>query len=229
MSLRNALNADKNFIWCLECDFGQLHEPGAEQPRVCCLNCNAESCFKHAIKWHDGFTCEEYDAVLWDPDSYNAIRAQNASGATESKFQRMSKRNMSRAKKKEQERQEKLHEGQKKAARKRQEEEATRMREAARLQQEKENEEKENEEARQEYIKDDFKDKIEMLKKRMREVELSVQRVEETTKRCPGCQWPIEKNDGCDHMTCKLPFFPCLFFLSLFFPLCFPVEPIHGR
>lgn len=24
-----------------------------------------------------------------------------------------------------------------------------------------------------------------------------------TTKACPSCQAPIEKNDGCDHMVCK--------------------------
>merc|ERR1711939_149716 len=27
--------------------------------------------------------------------------------------------------------------------------------------------------------------------------------LEATTKRCPGCNTAIEKNDGCDHMTCK--------------------------
>ncbi|OJJ62540.1 hypothetical protein ASPSYDRAFT_143131, partial [Aspergillus sydowii CBS 593.65] len=121
-SFRAAVSVDKNFVWCLDCPFGQLHESGAEQPLVRCLNCNSESCFKHSIKWHDEFTCDEYDAILWDPD------------------------------------------------------------------------------------KDDFREKIEMLKRRMREVELSVNLVEEIAKRCPGCQWPIEKNEGCDHMTCKLTF-----------------------
>lgn len=27
-------------------------------------------------------------------------------------------------------------------------------------------------------------------------------KVEETTRRCPGCRAPIEKTKGCDHMTC---------------------------
>ncbi|KAL4745677.1 hypothetical protein BDW72DRAFT_186260 [Aspergillus terricola var. indicus] len=207
LSLRHALNADQNFIWCLECDFGQLHEPGAEQPLVVCFNCSAESCFKHAIKWHDGFSCEEYDAVLWDPDSYKAIKEKNG-GSIRPNVEYLSKKNMQRAKKKEQKRQNKLHEAQKMAARKRQEEEAARVREKKALEQaqaeaaQRQEEEEEEPETTKEEVKDDFKEKIEMLKRRMREVELSMKKVEETTKRCPGCQWPIEKNDGCDHMTC---------------------------
>ena len=36
--------------------------------------------------------------------------------------------------------------------------------------------------------------------------EMSVSAITKTTKRCPGagCGAPIEKNKGCDHMTCKL-------------------------
>ncbi|KAL4813415.1 hypothetical protein BDW67DRAFT_187674 [Aspergillus spinulosporus] len=205
LSLRHALNADKSFIWCLECDFGQLHEPGAEQPLVTCFNCSAESCFKHAIKWHSGFSCDEYDALLWDPDSYKAIKEKNG-GSTRPNVEHLSKKDMQRAKKKEQKRQNKLHEAQKKAARKRQEEEAARVREKEALEQAQvesaQGQEEEDEEPTEEEVKDDFKEKIETLKRRMREVELSMKKVEETTKRCPGCQWPIEKNDGCDHMTC---------------------------
>ncbi|KAL3433680.1 hypothetical protein BDV09DRAFT_196483 [Aspergillus tetrazonus] len=205
LSLRHALNADKNFIWCLECDFGQLHKPGAEQPLVICYNCSAQSCFKHAIKWHDGFSCDEYDAVLWDPDSYRAMKEKNG-GSTRPNVEYLSKKNMKRAKFKEQRRQYKMHEAQKTAARKRQEEEAARVREKRALEQAQaeaaQGQEEENDEPIEEEVKDDFKEKIEMLKRRMREVELSMKKVEETTKRCPGCQWPIEKNDGCDHMTC---------------------------
>ncbi|CBF89173.1 Rcat domain-containing protein [Aspergillus nidulans FGSC A4] len=108
---------------------------------------------------------------------------------------------------KEQRRQDKMHEAQKTAARKRQEKEAARVREKRALEQAQaeaaQGQGEEDDEPIEEEVKDDFKEKIEMLKRRMREVELSMKKVEETTKRCPGCQWPIEKNDGCDHMTCK--------------------------
>lgn len=141
---------------------------------------------------------------------------------------------MAKAKKKEQTRQEKLHESLKKAARKKQEEEAARIREEKKAQakadaeaaaeasqaQEVDPIEEEESETSAEDIKDDFKEKIDMLKKRMREVELSMKMVEETTKRCPGCQWPIEKNEGCDHMTCKSSFLSFQFFDS--FPFSFP-------
>jgi len=43
----------------------------------------------------------------------------------------------------------------------------------------------------------------EEVKKRQREESASVAVVQRTTKPCPGCQWPIEKNRGCAHMTCK--------------------------
>ncbi len=45
--------------------------------------------------------------------------------------------------------------------------------------------------------------KVEELKKRQKEEKLSLAKVQATTKQCPGCQWPIEKNQGCAHMTCK--------------------------
>lgn len=139
----------------------------------------------------------------------------------------LKKKDLNRAKKKERARQTKLHEAQKKAARKKQQEEASRLRkekraveaEAARPQPQPEDEDNE-EQTSEDAVEDDFREKIEMLKRRMREVELSVNLVEEIAKRCPGCQWPIEKNEGCDHMTCKPTF------LSFFFPSSLPLSAI---
>lgn len=34
--------------------------------------------------------------------------------------------------------------------------------------------------------------------------EASIKAIDKLTKKCPGgCGWPIQKNNGCDHMTCK--------------------------
>ena len=41
------------------------------------------------------------------------------------------------------------------------------------------------------------------LKRRLKEEKASLAKVEGTTKKCPGCTWPIEKNQGCAHMTCE--------------------------
>ena len=40
----------------------------------------------------------------------------------------------------------------------------------------------------------------------------SIKLIKELAKQCPECKWNIEKNDGCDHMTCKNP--------SLSFVIC---------
>lgn len=43
-----------------------------------------------------------------------------------------------------------------------------------------------------------------MIDRSRREEELaSIAKIKATTKLCPGCSWPIEKNSGCDHMKCK--------------------------
>lgn len=144
----------------------------------------------------------------------------------------LKQKDLNRAKKKETARQTKLHEAQKKEARKKQQEEASRLRkekkaaeaEAARAQPQPEDEDNE-EETSKNAVEDDFREKIEMLKRRMREVELSVNLVEEIAKRCPGCQWPIEKNEGCDHMTCKP-----TFLTSFLVPwLCLLFDLFYGR
>jgi len=66
--------------------------------------------------------------------------------------------------------------------------------------------------------------RVEEIKRRQREENASLATMQKTTKLCPGprCQWPIEKNDGCAHMTCKL----SKFFRIVFVPLhsIFPLK-----
>jgi hypothetical protein len=42
-------------------------------------------------------------------------------------------------------------------------------------------------------------------RKAMDEEQASTRIIVKTTKKCPQCHAPIEKNEGCDHMTCKSP------------------------
>ena len=155
LSFRSAVNLDANFVWCQNCDFGQLHDGGMAQPIIRCLNCRFRSCFKHSVPWHDRLTCEEYDEML-------------------------ARRMEQRDKRAEQERQKQRHEEERRRARAAQKGAAERA-----------------------EVEKDRARKMEALKRRAMEENLSVKKVHATTKPCPGCRWPIEKNAGCSHMTCK--------------------------
>jgi len=186
MSFRSAVGGDNNFVWCTGCDFGQLHESGASQPIVRCLNCGFRSCFVHSIPWHERLTCEEYDQMLQDPEGFqSAIDKEDeaydaARRLLDEEDERLARELSERDKRAEQDRQRKRHAEERRRARAEQEAEA----------------------ARKKLEKERAKTR-ERLKRRQMEEQLSMAKVQSTTKQCPGCQWPIEKNEGCDHMTCK--------------------------
>lgn len=52
------------FRWCLRsgCGSGQIHECGALQPIVTCVKCKHKTCYTHQVKWHEGWTCAQYEA-----------------------------------------------------------------------------------------------------------------------------------------------------------------------
>jgi hypothetical protein len=186
MSFRSAVGGDNNFVWCRGCDFGQLHESGASQPIIRCLNCGSRSCFVHSTPWHERLTCKEYDEMLRDPDGFQTTRDEEneandaARRLQDEEDERLARELSHRDKRAEQDRQRQRHAEERKRARAEQEAEAAR---------------KKLEQERAKWKEE--------LKRRQREEQLSMAKVQATTKQCPGCQWPIEKNKGCDHMTCK--------------------------
>lgn len=93
-----------------------------------------------------------------------------------------------RDKRAEQDRQKQLHEEERKRARAAQRAEAERKR-----------------------VEQDRARQREELKRRAKEDKISLEKVHATTKPCPGCRWPIEKNEGCAYITCKS---RCSFILS---------------
>ena len=68
-----------------DCIAGELHEHGVTQPTITCHACGRESCFGHKVPWHDGQTCEEYDAV-------NSATHGDAERATQELLRRSTKR-----------------------------------------------------------------------------------------------------------------------------------------
>ncbi|KAF4626044.1 hypothetical protein G7Y89_g12120 [Cudoniella acicularis] len=185
MSVRSAVSSDNNFVWCQKCDFGQLHASGASQPIVRCLNCGFASCYTHNTPWHTRLTCEEYDQMLEDPDGFQTERDKEneandvARRQQEEEDERLARELNQRDKMVEEDRQ-----------RQRLAEERRRAKEQQRAEAARKKQELEQAKRREE------------IKRRQREEKASRDVVQATTKPCPGCQWAIEKNDGCDHMTC---------------------------
>ncbi|PMD43841.1 hypothetical protein L207DRAFT_266620 [Hyaloscypha variabilis F] len=234
LSFRSAMGTDKNFVWCQNCDFGQLHASGASQPIIRCLKCGHRSCFQHSVAWHDRLTCDEYDEMLADPDGFqSAIDKEEAAAAGAAMARKLleeedalfARELENRDRRMEEERQRQRHEEERKRAQAAQQVEAQRIREEQerakrrreqeereRIQQELERRQYEEEQRRvraaqqaqaeRDRVNQERARQREEIKKRAREDKLSVAKVHATTKQCPGCRWPIEKNDGCSHMTC---------------------------
>ena len=130
-----------------------------------------------------------------------------------------------RDKRKEEERQRRRHNEEKEKARAAQLK-AAEIKRKERQQAEEEEQQRVDEEKRvqkakrkQEKMRRETQERALMEARRQRENDLSIQKMKQTTKQCPGCRWPIEKNKGCDNMTCKpgsyFPQFPLLSFLTL--------------
>ncbi|KAK3904105.1 hypothetical protein C8A05DRAFT_13984 [Staphylotrichum tortipilum] len=188
LSFRTAISSSPNFIWCTSgCGYGQVHESGLAQPIVTCRLCAHRSCFHHRVAWHENLTCGEYDSLNADPDNFRsrfeveneaAERAAEARRAQED-ADRVFAQGLVAAEKRavEEEREEK---------------ERRRRREAER---ERERKEKENRARKDREMR-------EAAVRRKKEEEASARTVKSVTKPCPGCKAPIQKNDGCAHMTC---------------------------
>lgn len=215
LSFRSAVSSDKNFVWCQQCDFGQLHEKGASEPIVRCLNCGFRSCFVHSGPWHSGFTCDEYNDMLKNPDQYQTARDREnfdlemTRRLQEEQDSDAAREISGRDKRKEEERQRRRHNEEKEKARVAQLMEA-KIKRKEHQQAEKEERERveelrrvEKAKRKQEKMRKETQERVLKEARRQMENELSIQTMKQTTKQCPGCKWPIEKNKGCDHMTCK--------------------------
>ncbi|KAI1099083.1 hypothetical protein F4804DRAFT_345805 [Jackrogersella minutella] len=143
-----------NFVWCpFGCGTGQTHYPG--QSLVYCLRDKRSFCSRHLVPWHGDYTCDEYDAMLADPEHFRGNAQREREAQEELEFTRKRK-----------------------------------LRLAAERLRHKEAQRKEGEALEHQA--------------RLRNEEISAEKeIRRITKRCPSCQAPIQKNGGCDHMSCR--------------------------
>jgi hypothetical protein len=131
-------------------------------------------------------TCEEYDEMLRNPENFkSAVDKEDEAAAEALRKQHEADEAMAREleaqdREAEEDRQRARHEEELRKARLAQEAEAARKK-------------KEKEDA----------ERAAAIRKKQEEEAANLRVISATTKNCPGCRWPIEKNLGCSHMTCK--------------------------
>jgi hypothetical protein len=63
---RDSLQNMEGYVKCLgpNCESGQVHGSGHDQPIMTCAECRFRTCYTHMMPWHTGQTCAEYDSEL---------------------------------------------------------------------------------------------------------------------------------------------------------------------
>jgi hypothetical protein len=168
---------------------------GDDQPVVRCRECNAKSCFTHRIPWHEGLTCAQYNSLIAEGRGRSELDKQGQIITWKARLTRLvpipslpsfssgavsslSRSIFSKS----------TPNLNADASKTQAEAESRRLRHAA---------------AQEKKIRDDT------IKKQRQEA-ASLRTIRHHCKICPGegCNWPIQKNDGCAHMTCE-----CFLFL----------------
>jgi hypothetical protein len=174
LSLRATISESPNFLWCIHgCGDGQIHEKGPDQPIVTCRSCDQRACFHHKVKWHEDMTCDEYDAFLKDPQNYRGT------------WERMKDKVVLMTGRRKQEEEDRAFAL--KLVREGAEWDRTRREERKRMEQEK-RERKEKEKRLEEMRRE--------AAKKQEEEQATAATMEKTTRPCPSCKAPIEKNKG---------------------------------
>jgi hypothetical protein len=166
----------------------QIHESGDSSPIVTCVNCGGRFCFRHHVPWHETLTCDEYNRFLADPGGFRSqFELEN-----ERVEQERAEQELVRQAQEEEDRRlaqslleaDQQEEARRVAEQEQREREGRERLERARLEEER----KQAEEARR-------KMQLEAERKR-KEEQANLATISRTTKNCPKCKSPIEKNLG---------------------------------
>jgi hypothetical protein len=186
----NAVSQIPNLFQCptANCESAQIHESGDASPIVTCAKCNGRFCFTHRVAWHEDLTCAEYDAFLADPRGFRSRREiENERAERENREHRRLRRTQEEADSRVA--RGLLEEEQRGEERRRAEVRRREREERERAERERRREERRVMEERRRRMQ------IEAERKR-REEQANLDTISRTTKNCPRCKWPIEKNHG---------------------------------
>ena len=189
--LNDAIALQSDWFGCpgAGCGSGQIHEASDGAPIVTCVKCHGKYCFRHRVPWHQTLSCEEYDRFLADPDNFrSAFDVENERVELEREAEERLRREREAA---DRQLAQSLLEDEEARA---EAEARARREEAARA--EAEQREAEERAARKRAEAAARAQAAEDAKRRAREINASEALVKRTTKNCPGCGWPIEKNAG---------------------------------
>ena len=149
-----------------------------------CVRCGYKFCFRHQVGWHEQLSCDEYDAFLADPENFRSrLEIENEEAEQQQAAERSARR-----------RQEEADRAYAQSLLDADQQEEARRERAERERREEAERQKAEAERAARHLKAEQMRKV--AAQRKTEESLSQKTIRKTTKKCPGCSWPIEKNSG---------------------------------
>ncbi len=187
--LNDAITRYSDWFSCPGCQSGQIHDAVDGAPIVTCGNCTRKYCFRHRTTWHETMSCDEYDRFLEDPVGFRStFELENEQVEREAEAKKRRRRRKEDADFRFAQSLLKDEEARVKAEAQAKKDRAARE-EAERLKAERRAARKKAEAAARAKA-------AKAVARRAKEEAASKATVKRTTKDCPSCSSPIEKNDG---------------------------------